>query len=123
LNEIINLRHPPVRLPGEIDWDFLARRFSAVCRVGPGSRRCRVIQIGGGLAQQPIPMQPTTMRCATSCFKGNRCDDDQPRSFLLAALLRLVGGVGTAGLLVMSSEPNEEKASPIVSIKRRTRFG
>jgi hypothetical protein len=25
-----------VRLAGEIDWDFLARRFSSVCRVGPG---------------------------------------------------------------------------------------
>jgi IS5 family transposase len=36
LEEIINLRHPLVRLAGEIDWDFLARRFSSVCRVGPG---------------------------------------------------------------------------------------
>jgi IS5 family transposase len=25
-----------VRLAGEIDWDFLARRFSSVCRVGSG---------------------------------------------------------------------------------------
>ena len=31
LEEIINLRHPLVRLAGEIDWDFLARRFSSVC--------------------------------------------------------------------------------------------
>ena len=31
---LINLRHPPVRLAGEIDWDFLAGRFSSVCRVG-----------------------------------------------------------------------------------------
>jgi transposase, IS5 family len=36
LNEIINLRHPLVRLAGEIDWDFLAERFSSVCGVGPG---------------------------------------------------------------------------------------
>jgi len=36
LNEIINLRHPLVRLAGEIDWDFLAGRFSSVCGVGPG---------------------------------------------------------------------------------------
>src|SRR5262245_4294392 len=36
LEEIINFRHPLVRLAGEIDWDFLARRFSSVCRVGPG---------------------------------------------------------------------------------------
>jgi IS5 family transposase len=36
LEEIINLRHPLVRLAGEIDWDFLAGRFSSVCRVGPG---------------------------------------------------------------------------------------
>ena len=33
LEEIINLRHPLVRLAGEIDWDFLAGRFSSVCRV------------------------------------------------------------------------------------------
>jgi hypothetical protein len=36
LKEIINLRHPLVRLAGEIDWDFLAGRFRSVCRVGPG---------------------------------------------------------------------------------------
>jgi IS5 family transposase len=36
LEEIINFRHPLVRLAGGIDWDFLARRFSSVCRVGPG---------------------------------------------------------------------------------------
>jgi IS5 family transposase len=36
LNEIINLHHPLVRLAGEIDWDFLAGRFSSVCGVGPG---------------------------------------------------------------------------------------
>jgi IS5 family transposase len=35
LEEIINLRHPLVRLAAEIDWQFLAR-FSSVCRVGPG---------------------------------------------------------------------------------------
>ena len=38
LEEIINLRHPLVRLAGEIDWDFLARRFSSVCRMGPGQQ-------------------------------------------------------------------------------------
>ena len=31
LEEIINLRHPLVRLAGEIDWDFLARRFQYFC--------------------------------------------------------------------------------------------
>src|SRR5882672_6857679 len=36
LEEIINLRHPLVRLAAETDWDFLAGRFSSVCRVGPG---------------------------------------------------------------------------------------
>jgi IS5 family transposase len=36
LEEIINLRHPLVRLAVEIDWQFLAGRFSSVCRVGPG---------------------------------------------------------------------------------------
>ena len=36
LEEIINLRHPLVRLAGAIDWEFLAGRFSSVCRLGPG---------------------------------------------------------------------------------------
>src|SRR5258706_7958936 len=36
LEKIINLRHPLVRLAREIDWDFLAGRFSSFCRVGPG---------------------------------------------------------------------------------------
>src|SRR5216684_1508385 len=36
LEAIINLRHPLVRLAAEINWDFLANRFSSVCRVGPG---------------------------------------------------------------------------------------
>jgi IS5 family transposase len=36
LEAIINLRHPLVRLAAEIDWDFLAKRFSSVCRIGPG---------------------------------------------------------------------------------------
>ena len=30
LEKIINLRHPLVRLAAEIDWDFLAARFSSV---------------------------------------------------------------------------------------------
>ena len=36
LDEIIDLGHPLVRLAREIDWDFLDRRFSSVCRPGPG---------------------------------------------------------------------------------------
>jgi transposase, IS5 family len=36
LDKIINLRHPLVRLAAEIDWAFLAGRFSSVCRIGPG---------------------------------------------------------------------------------------
>jgi len=36
LEKIINLCHPLVRLATEIDWDFLAARFSSVCRLGPG---------------------------------------------------------------------------------------
>jgi hypothetical protein len=35
LEAIINLRHPLVRLAAEINWDFLAKRFSSVCRIGP----------------------------------------------------------------------------------------
>ena len=36
LDQIINLQHPLVRLAQEIDWEFLARRFGAVCSAGPG---------------------------------------------------------------------------------------
>ena len=36
LEEIINLRHPLVRLAAEVDWQFVAGRFGSVCRVGPG---------------------------------------------------------------------------------------
>jgi Transposase domain (DUF772) len=36
LDQIINLRHPLVRLAAEIDWALLAGRFSPVCRIGPG---------------------------------------------------------------------------------------
>src|SRR3979411_883793 len=36
LEAIINLRHPLVRLAAEINWDFLAKRFSSICSVGPG---------------------------------------------------------------------------------------
>jgi hypothetical protein len=36
LKEIINLRHPLVRVAEEIDWEFRAGRFSSVCLVGPG---------------------------------------------------------------------------------------
>jgi len=36
LEAIINLRHPLVRLAAEINLDFLAKRFSSACCVGPG---------------------------------------------------------------------------------------
>jgi len=36
LDEIIDLGHPLARLAGEIDWDFLDRRFASVCAAGPG---------------------------------------------------------------------------------------
>ena len=36
LEEIIDMGHALVRLAKEIDWDFLDRRFSAVCQPGPG---------------------------------------------------------------------------------------
>jgi len=37
LKEIINLCHPLVRLAGEIDWDFLARRFRLGVSGGTGA--------------------------------------------------------------------------------------
>jgi IS5 family transposase len=36
LEEIISLGHPLVRLPQEIDWGFLDRRFASVCTPSPG---------------------------------------------------------------------------------------
>ncbi len=36
LDQIINLRHPLVRLAQEIDWEFLAGHFGSVCSAGPG---------------------------------------------------------------------------------------
>jgi IS5 family transposase len=36
LEQIISCRHALVLLAGEVDWDFVGRRFSSVCRVGPG---------------------------------------------------------------------------------------
>jgi len=36
LAEIINMRHPLVRLAGQIDWQFLDGRFGSVCQPGPG---------------------------------------------------------------------------------------
>lgn len=36
LQQIIDLRHPLVRLVREIDWDFVGRRFGSVCRTGRG---------------------------------------------------------------------------------------
>jgi transposase, IS5 family len=41
LAQIINLRHPLVRLAGEIDRCFLAGRFRLVCLSGRGTRHCR----------------------------------------------------------------------------------
>ena len=36
LEQIIDLDHPLARLAQEIDWEFLAGRFGAVCTEGPG---------------------------------------------------------------------------------------
>jgi IS5 family transposase len=36
LDRIIDMGHALVRLAGEIDWAFLDRRFSSVCRPGSG---------------------------------------------------------------------------------------
>lgn len=60
LEAIINLRHPLVRIAAEINWDFLAKRFSSVCRVGRGSRRG---SWPGSSSQTHA--QSLTRRCAT----------------------------------------------------------
>jgi IS5 family transposase len=36
LEDIIDMRHPLVRLAGEINWQFLDGRFASVCQPGPG---------------------------------------------------------------------------------------
>ena len=48
LKEIINLRHPLVRLAGEIDWDFLAGRLQL--GVSGGTRAAAVADAAGGRA-------------------------------------------------------------------------
>jgi hypothetical protein len=50
LEAIINLRHPLVRLAAEINWDFLAKRFSSVSRrAGPAA----AANAAGGRAVDP----------------------------------------------------------------------
>jgi transposase, IS5 family len=36
LDQIIDMGHPLVRLPGLIDWKFLDERFASVCQTGVG---------------------------------------------------------------------------------------
>ncbi|MBM3601584.1 MAG: IS5 family transposase [Alphaproteobacteria bacterium] len=36
LDQVIDMRHPLVRLAQQIDWSFLDKRFSSVCRAGSG---------------------------------------------------------------------------------------
>ena len=60
LEEIINLRHPLVRLAGAIDWDFLAGRFGSVCRLGPGQPPLPTRLVAGSphharVAATPLP--------------------------------------------------------------------
>lgn len=49
LDKIIDMRHPLVRLAGEIDWSFLEGRFGAVLPVWPwpaafgGTAHCRAL--------------------------------------------------------------------------------
>ena len=40
LDQIIDLRHPLVRLAHETDWAFLERTFGEAYRAAPVSRRC-----------------------------------------------------------------------------------
>src|SRR5690348_18133997 len=36
LDQIINMKHPLVRLAEQIDWQFLDQRYASVCTPGPG---------------------------------------------------------------------------------------
>jgi hypothetical protein len=47
LEQIINLRHPLVRLAAEINWDFLAKRFSSVCRLARAGAAATANAAGG----------------------------------------------------------------------------
>jgi IS5 family transposase len=55
LEAIINLRHPLVRLAAEINWDFLAKRFSSVCRIGPGQPPLPTRLVAGLFIRIPSP--------------------------------------------------------------------
>lgn len=67
LKEIINLRHSLVRLAGEIDWDFLARRFGSVRRVGPGQPPLPT-RLVAGLFSSTCTTSPMR-RCATDGWR------------------------------------------------------
>ena len=70
LEEIINLRHPLVRLAAEIDWGFLAGRFGSVCRAGPGQPPLPTRLVAGmatpNRCQQPLGITSTSV---TQCFR------------------------------------------------------
>src|SRR5262249_56262277 len=68
LEEIINLRHPLVRLAGEIDWDFLGGRFSSVCRVGPGQPPLPT-RLVPGCSFSSICTTSPTRRCASDGWR------------------------------------------------------
>ena len=64
LEKIINLRHPLVRLAAEIDWEFLAGRFSSVCRVGPGQPPLPTRLVAGPLIPKPMHNLSDEALCA-----------------------------------------------------------
>ena len=55
LDQIINLRHPPVRLASQISWGFLAQRFGAVCRTGPGQPPLPTRRVAGLFPLRHMP--------------------------------------------------------------------
>lgn len=64
LDEIIDMRHPLVRLAGEIDWEFLSERFNSVCTAGPGQPPLPTRLIAGLLILKHLHSLSDEVLCA-----------------------------------------------------------
>src|SRR3546814_1061555 len=64
LEEIIDMGHPLVRLAGEIDWDFLDRRFAATCAPGVGQPPLPTRLVAGLFLLKPMHNLSDEVLCA-----------------------------------------------------------
>ena len=79
LEEIINLRHPLVRLAAEIDGGFLAGRFGSVCRAGPGQSPLPTRLVAGLFMLKHMHITPTRC-CATGGWRTRHIRGERSRA-------------------------------------------